>query len=147
MGTTSKHTLTRFRGPGAIDPWVSAAYIGKMLYEIDSYPDGHVETYATPTDPNVVVDLKTSYYKEPVCKPAGTYTMLVVFLDFGNLTFTPDQLMADLSQAPATVNREDAAYTVAGPGSAPILQIQTKGVLIHVPASMWKMSMETLVRK
>ncbi len=122
----------KFR-PGVEDPWVSTAYIGNVLYDVELFADGHVETWATPVFPNTAVDLKTSYFKEPVCRPAGVYSMLVVFLDFGNLKVGKDELLADLAAATADVNARYAAYLSAGPGSAPILQIHTSGVVIPVP--------------
>jgi hypothetical protein len=122
----------KFR-PGVEDPWVSTAYIGNVLYDVELFADGHVETWATPVFPNTAVDLKTSYFKEPVCRPAGNYSMLVVFLDFGNLKVGKDELLADLASATADANARYAAYPSAGPGSAPILQIQTTGVVIPVP--------------
>jgi len=122
----------KFR-PGVEDPWVSTAYIGNVLYDVELFADGHVETWATPVFPNTNVDLKQSYFKEPVCRPAGVYSMLVVFLDFGNLKVGKDELLADLAAATADANARYAAYPSAGPGSAPILQIHTSGVVIPVP--------------
>ena len=71
---------------GVEDPWISTAYIGNEFYEVEIYPDGHTAAYVNPIFPNTNVDLKNSYFKEPVCRPAGVYSMLVVFLDFGNLS-------------------------------------------------------------
>ncbi len=125
----------KFR-PGVEDPWVSTAYIKNVLYDVEVSSDGKVETWATPVFPNTNVDLTKSYYKEPVCRPAGVYSMLVVFLDFGNLTVGKDELLADLASATADANARYAAYPSAGPGSAPILQIQTTGVVIPVPSEV-----------
>jgi hypothetical protein len=122
----------KFR-PGAEDPWVSTAYIGNVLYDVELFADGHVETWATPVFPNTTVDLKQSYFKEPVCRPAGVYSMLVVFLDFGNLGVGKDELLADLASATADANARYASYPSDGSGSAPILQIHTTGVVIPVP--------------
>ena len=122
----------KFR-PGVEDPWVSTAYIGNVLYDVELFADGHVATWATPVFPNTNVELKQSYFKEPVCRPAGVYSMLVVFLDFGNLKVGKDELLADLASATTDANARYAAYPSAGSGSAPILQIQTTGVVIPVP--------------
>ncbi len=122
----------KFR-PGVEDPWVSTAYVGNVLYDVELFGDGHVETWATPVFPNTTVDMNKSYFKEPVCRPAGMYSMLVVFLDYGNLSVGKDEVLADLAAANATVNTEYAAYPSAGNASAPILQIHTTGVVIPVP--------------
>jgi hypothetical protein len=132
LGLKAPAIAKKFRYQG-IDPWVSTAYINNVLYDVELFPDGHVETWATPVFPNTNVDLKTSYFKVPVCRPAGVYSMLVVFLDFGNLKVGKDELLADLASATADVNARYAAYPSAGPGSAPILQIHTTGVVIPVP--------------
>ena len=122
----------KFR-PGGEDPWVSTAYVGNMLYDVELFADEHVETWATPVFPNTTVNLTKSYFKEPVCRPAGVYSMLVVFLDFGNLKVGKDEILADLASATADANARYAAYPSAGSGSAPILQIHTTGVVIPVP--------------
>jgi len=118
---------------GVEDPWISTAYIGNEFYEVEIYPDGHTAAYVNPIFPNTNIDLKNSYFKEPVCRPAGVYSMLVVFLDFGNLSAGKDEILSDLAAATQTVNGEYAAYPSAGSGSAPILQIQTTGVILPVP--------------
>jgi hypothetical protein len=118
---------------GGTDPWVSTAYVGGSLYEVDIYPGGKVESYVDPLAPAKTVDLTKSLFKEPLCKPAGTYAMLVVFLDFGNLSVTKDEVLADLVDGTRMANQAFAAYPSAGPGSAPILKIETTGVVISVP--------------
>jgi hypothetical protein len=127
--------IRKFR-TGGEDPWVSTAYIRNLLYDVELFPDGHVETWATPVFPNTNVDYATSYFKEPVCRPAGVYSMLVVFLDFGNLKVGKDEILADLASATADANARYAEYPSAGPGSAPILQIHTTGVVIPVPKAV-----------
>jgi hypothetical protein len=122
----------KFRS-GVEDPWVSTAYIGNDLYEVDVYPDGRVEAWTSPIFPNTILDYKTSLFKEPLCRPAGVYSMLVVFLDYGNIPVGRDEVLADLAAATTATNTDYAAFPSAGPGSAPILQIRTTGVVIPVP--------------
>lgn len=121
---------------GGTDPWVSTAYIQNVLYDVELFPDGRSETWATPVFPNTDVNLKTSYFKVPVCRPAGEYSILVVFLDYGNLHVAKDDLLADLAAATADANARYAAFPSAGPGSAPILQLKTTGAVIPVPAGV-----------
>ncbi|MGB7540315.1 MAG: hypothetical protein WBM17_17365 [Anaerolineales bacterium] len=118
---------------GVEDPWISTAYIGDEFYEVEVFPDGHSENYINPIFPNTNIDFKKSLFKEPVCRPAGVYSMLVVFLDFGNIAAGKDEILSDLEAAAATVNGDYAAYPSAGPGSAPILEIRPTGVVIPVP--------------
>jgi hypothetical protein len=125
----------KFRS-GVDDPWVSPAYIGNTFYEVDIFPDGRVEAWTTPLFPNTNVDIKNSLFKDPLCRPAGVYSMLVIFLDFGNLSVGKDEVLADLEAATTAVNADYAAYPSAGPGSAPILHINTTGVFIPVPAGV-----------
>jgi hypothetical protein len=121
---------------GVEDPWVSTAWVNGYLYEVDVKPGGAIETYKSPVYPKTDVDFNKSISKTPLCKPAGVYTMLVVFLDYGNLTVKQEELMADLRVATDSVNRDYAAYPSAGTGSAPILQLKTKGVVIKPPPNM-----------
>jgi hypothetical protein len=136
--TTFGITLTapviarKFRS-GVDDPWVSPAYIGDTFYEVDIMPGGQIETWTTPLFPNTDVDIKHSLFKDPLCRPAGVYSMLVIFLDFGNLPVGKDEVLADLETATASINSDYAAYPSAGSGSAPILHINTTGVFIPVP--------------
>jgi hypothetical protein len=121
---------------GVEDPWVSTAYVGHAFYEVDVYPGGKVEAWTTPLTPDIPVDYKKSVFKEPLCKPAGTYDMLVVFLDFGNLPVTEAEVLADLEAATRITNQAFAPYPSAGAGSAPILQLRTTGVVIPVPPDL-----------
>jgi hypothetical protein len=123
----------RFR-TGVEDPWVSTAYIGDNFYEVDYYPDGHAESWITPIFPNTEVDYKKSLWKDPLCRPAGEYSMLVVFLDYGGFAVAGDEILVDLEAATAEANAAYAAYPSAGPGSAPILTLRTAGAVIPVPA-------------
>jgi hypothetical protein len=118
---------------GVEDPWISTAYTKDEFYELEVFPDGHSENYITPIFPNTTIDFKQSLFKEPVCRPSGVYSMLVVFLDYGNIAASKDELLSDLAAAAATVNGDYAAYPSAGPGSAPILEIRPTGVVIPVP--------------
>ncbi len=118
---------------GVEDPWISTAYIGDEFYEVEVFPDGHSENYINPISPNTRIDFKKSLFKEPVCRPSGVYSMLVVFLDYGNLAVGKDEVLTALETAAGTVNGDYAAFPSAGPGSAPILQIHPTGVVIPVP--------------
>lgn len=134
--TPAAPAIARKFRTGVEDEWVSTAYIGNNLYEVDLFPDGHTEAWTSPVFPNTSVDLKNSLWKDPVCRPAGEYSMLVVFLDFGNLGVAGDQSLADLEAATAETNAAYAAFPSAGSGSAPILQVRTTGVFIPVPAGV-----------
>jgi hypothetical protein len=121
---------------GVVDPWISTAFTGDEFYEVEVFPDGHSENYVTPIFPNTSIDFEKSLFKEPVCRPSGVYSMLVVFLDFGNIEAGKEEILADLKAAAATVNGDYAAYPSAGPGSTPILEIRTTGVVIPVPSAV-----------
>jgi hypothetical protein len=128
-----KPAIARKHREGVEDPWISTAYIKDEFYEVEVFPDGHADTYISPIFPNTKVDFQHSLFKEPVCRSSGVYSMLVVFLDFGNLAVNKDELLSDLEAAAATVNGDYAAFPSAGPGSAPILEIHPTGVVIPVP--------------
>jgi hypothetical protein len=121
---------------GVDDPWVSTAYVGGFLYEIDVSADNTITPYQSPVFPNLKIDFAKSISKTPICTPAGVYSMLVVFVDYGNLGVPKDELLGDLKTATDSVNASFGAFGVAGPGSAPILQLRTTGVVIPPPASL-----------
>ncbi len=121
--------LARRSRPGVFsDPWVSVAYIGDRLYQINLYPDGHSEAYLTPIGHEIQTDRKVT--GKPVCWPAGTYSMLVVFLDWGNLDVTREEALGALEQATAAVNAAyDASATQAGLSQS-IFALRTTGVVV-----------------
>ncbi len=111
------------------DPWVSTAWLGNSLYQVYLYPDGHTDAYANPIGSDQVNIAPSGEKILPVCKPAGTYSMLVVFIDYGNLDVSAEEVKSDLQQATNEVN---TAYAVYGS----ILKIQTIGVVIPIPANL-----------
>ena len=99
------------------DPWISTAYIGDEFYEVEVFPDGHSDTYISPVFPNTSVDFNHSLFKEPVCRPSGVYSMLVVFLDFGNLAAGKEEILTDLTRRPPQPSTAIMPHTLPpGPG-------------------------------
>jgi hypothetical protein len=133
--TVPNPAITHKERTGRTDPWVSTAYIGKYYYEIYVYPDGKTDSHKEPLYPNQEL-LPKSWFKQPVCRPAGTYSILVVFVDYGNISYPKEALMDNLQAATTMVNAADNAYHSGLPGYAPILTLKTTGVVIPPPSSM-----------
>ena len=125
---TSPALARRDRSGVPNDPWVSVAYIADRLYQINLYPDGHSEAYLTPIGHEIETDRKVT--GKPVCWPAGTYSLLVVFLDWGNLGVTREEALAALEQATTGVNAAYAASATQAGLSQPIFALRTTGVVV-----------------
>jgi len=100
----------------ASDPWVSTAYVGGRLHQIDLYPDGRVEAFSTTAG-----------------RPAGTCSPLVVFLDHGSLDLDPGSVLVALSEATDAANRAHGAYPIRNGSDEPILRLETEGVVVPSP--------------
>ncbi len=121
---------------GVEDPWISTAYIGNKLYQVNRSPDGTTQTFLLHIFPDLTPNTEKGYSGGPMCRPAGVYSILVVFLDYQNLGVPQAEVLADLQAATATVNTEYAAYPRGPSDPGPILQLQTTGAVIPVPASL-----------
>jgi hypothetical protein len=121
---------------GVEDPWVSTAFIGNKLYQVYRNPDGSVETYKFSVYPDLTPNPYKGFAGGPVCRPSGGYSMLVVFVDYGNLGMKAADVLADLQAATAAVNAAYAAYPRGPADSTPILQLQTTGAVIPVPSTL-----------
>jgi hypothetical protein len=121
---------------GVEDPWISTAYIGNKLYQVNRAPDGTIQTFLLHIYPDLTPNTEKGYSEGPICRPAGVYSILVVFLDYQNLGVPQTEVLADLQAATATVNAEYAAYHRGPSDPGPILQLQTTGAVIPVPASL-----------
>lgn len=121
---------------GVEDPWISTAYIGNKLYQVNRSPDGTTQTFLLHIYPDLTPNAEKGYSEGPMCRPAGIYSILVVFLDYQNLGVGQPEVLADLKTATETVNAEYAAYPRGPSDPSPILQLQTTGVVIPAPASL-----------
>ena len=110
--------------------WISLAYIGDTLYEIFLHDDG-------------TVIAKTVSLNNPsdgsLCRPAGDYRMLVVFVDYGNLGITREDAFAALKQAQDKQNGLNAQYSKDLGLTTPILQVETTAAFISLPPQPGKM--------
>ncbi len=111
------------------DPWVSTAWIGSQFYQIDLFPDGHDESWSAPV--GRVAETKTQAM--PICCPEGVLTLLAVFIDYGNLGVSAADVLAAFAAATQRLNEIYAGYTRGPSSTGPILQMQTRGVVIQPP--------------
>jgi len=112
------------------DPWVSVAYVGDVLYQVNLYPEGNVQTFATILKVGAKPPPGVKYDSSPAFRPTGTLTMLVVLLDYGNLGVTKEEALESLRQATASVNAEYARYSTAAGLANPVLQLDVTGVCL-----------------
>lgn len=107
--------------------WVSAAYIGNRLYEIDLFDDGHVESdgaYVNAPDPQ-------GYSSH--CAPKGIYRILVVIVDYHNTGFTYEQVRQSLMEGVTHLNQRYADYSSSIGLASPIFSMNVESVYINQP--------------
>jgi hypothetical protein len=114
-----------------VSRWVSSAYIGDTLYEIELFDNG---TSTTGTRP--IGHSTPDYY--PLCRPAGSYRMLVVFVDYGNTGITRQEALQTLATANEAFNRFYLEQSNAAGVSTPLLQIEATGAFLDKPTSAGK---------
>ena len=118
--------LARFCSPDTnLAHWVSTAWVDDTLYEIHLYDD--LRDVSTRRPVNRVADGDIA--GEPVTRPAGTYKMLVVFVDYEDSGITESEAMEALRKAVAETNGRYAHYQSGSP-LAPLLQLAVEGVFI-----------------
>jgi hypothetical protein len=110
--------------------WIGAAYYKGMRYYVQLFDDGHVEWSNGPyTDP--AHRSKTGMYT--YCRPAGTYRVLVVFVDYGNTGTVKQDALAEV---PVVVAWLDGLYadfaTGQGFSSAP-MRVEADAAYVDSP--------------
>ena len=105
--------------------WVSAAWIGDTMYEIRLFDDLHDIATRHPVNREADSDIPG----EPVTRPAGTYKMLVVFVDYEDSGITETEALAALNDATVEVNERYARFR-SGLQARPILQLAVEGVFV-----------------
>lgn len=100
--------------PSAIEEsrWVSAAYIGNKLYEINIFDNGFAG--------GMSYDLNA---ENGFCRPAGKFSMLVVIVDYGNTGLDPNRLLEPLAAAQAEANARWLEYSKSIGLADPIVQV------------------------
>ena len=124
--------LHRFDSPDpAASAWISAAYIGEQFYTLHLFDDRHVGSYSAPLNQPVTEG-------SPTCRPAGTYRILVVFVDYGNTGLSREAALNTLQTGAAAINAQYADFAKQHGLAAPILQLQVTGAYVSPPPSPGK---------
>jgi hypothetical protein len=110
--------------------WVSTAYIGPTLYEVDVWDAGRTWGGTRPVN---------NPQPWPACRPAGRLRLLVVFVDYRNTDLTPDAALKALKAAAARANGEYAQYATDHGWKTPILQLDVTGAYVSPPPSPGKL--------
>jgi hypothetical protein len=106
--------------------WVSAAYVGDTQYEVDLFDDGTSTTFTRP------IGHTTADYA-PIGRPAGSYRMLVVFVDYGNTGISESEALQALATASEAWNRLWLEQATAAGVTTPILEIEVTGAFLDRP--------------
>ncbi|MBL8080570.1 MAG: hypothetical protein JNM55_21545 [Anaerolineales bacterium] len=95
--------------------WVSTAYIGNHLYEIDILDNGTITT------PSYVINSDESV---GFCRPSGTIRMLAVVVDYGNTGLDPMDVEAALLAGLEEAQQQWANTSLQIGLSEPVLQVE-----------------------
>ena len=116
--------LRRYDSPDpAAAAWISAAYIGGQFYTLKLFDDRHVGSSSNEMNqPNTVGN--------PTCRPAGTYRILVVFVDYGNTGISRDTALNTLQTGAAAINAQYVDFAKQHGLATPILQLQVTGAYV-----------------
>lgn len=124
--------LRRFDSPDpASTAWISAAYIGGQFYTLHLFDDRHVGSYSAPLNQPVSGG-------SPTCRPAGTYRILVLFVDYGNTGISRETALNTLQTGTATINAQYVDFAKQHGIATPILQLQVTGAYVSPPPSPGK---------
>ena len=133
--------VARKNRPGvSTDPWVSVAWIGDLLYQVNLYPDGNIQTAATALTAAARRPAAGQYDSNVAARPAGVLRILVVLLDYGNLGVTRAELLDALRAAQDQVNAQYAAYASAAGVARPFFTIETTPVYLSPAPNLSKSS-------
>ena len=112
--------------------WISAAYYKGQRYYIELYDDTHYdlspEVYADPTHPSTKENFT-------ICKPVGLYKILVVYVDYGNLTVDKADALAQVPVYANWTNQLYDDFTKSQGYTVSPLNLQAIGAWISPPPS------------
>jgi hypothetical protein len=133
--TIPKAPIQRFDFPNlpGRSRWIGAAYYTGERYYVELYDDSHYELspgeYADPAH-------RSSRLYYVYCKPAGLYRVLILFVDYGNVSGVDQK--AALAQVPLMADWLNQQYTnfaiSQGFASAP-MQVEVAGAFVAAPPS------------
>jgi hypothetical protein len=110
---------------GEISRWVSAAYIGNRLYEIDLFDNGAITStaYAINSDEG-----------GGFCRPAGTIRLLAVIVDYGNTGLNPADVDTALRSGLEAARKRWVDYSRQLGISEPILNVELTTFVYGAPS-------------
>ncbi len=117
--TLTAPAFARYTKPGdfAVEEsrWVSIAYIGNKMYEVSIFDNGFAGGMA----------YKIETGDNGFCRPAGEYSMLAIFVDYGNTGLDPSAGAAPMEAWRQHANQVWAEYSASIGLDQPILQISS----------------------
>lgn len=116
--------------------WISSIYYKGERYYIDLYDDTHYDASALSYADPIHRSSQNGYI---LCRPAGNYKILVVFVDYGNAGANKADVLAQVGPITAWTNQlyDDYAHT-QGFTTSP-LHIQADGVYLSPPPAPGQM--------
>ncbi len=107
--------------------WIGAAYYMGMRYYVSIFDDGHVEwqngPYADPAHRSANVYM---------CRPAGSFKVLVVFVDYGNTGIAKSDAMAAVQPVVTWLNGLYAGFA-SSQGFGPFMTVSADGAWVSAP--------------
>jgi hypothetical protein len=138
-------SLLRFDVPisPARSRWIGAAYYKGMRYYVQVYDDEHVEWSGGPYADPAHRPTSDVYY---FCRPAGTYRVLVVFVDYGNTGTAKSDALAQVPVVVTWLNGLYADYAVSQGFSSTPMKVEAEAGYVASPPAPGKLLTAAQIR-
>ena len=127
-----KPSLQRFDFPlyPASSLWIAAAYYRGTRYYIDLFDDTHYAwSNADYTDPAH----KVNNGQFVICRPVGTFKVLTIFVDYGNIGANRDEILAKVPVVVSWLNGLYTNFATSQGLSAPLMTVQADAAYVSPP--------------
>jgi hypothetical protein len=131
--TIPKPSLQRFDFPEnpTRSRWIGAAYYQGTRYYVSIFDDGHVEWATGPySDP---AHRRSDVY---MCRPAGAFKVLVVFVDYGNTGTVKADTLAQVPVVVTWLNGLYKGFATSQGFSSPLMSVQADAAWVASPPAV-----------
>ena len=130
--TIPQPTVYRFDDPvhPYLSRWIGSAYFDGMRYYVDLYDDGHA-AWSSGIYSDAARPLDSDIWT--ICKPAGHYRLLILFVDYDGLLADPQQALDAIEPVVEWTNNRYADFALQQGLSTPPLSIEANAAFCGQP--------------
>jgi hypothetical protein len=115
--------------------WIGAAYYKGVRYYVQVFDDGHVEWSTGPySDPAHRASGSYTY-----SRPAGTFRVLVIFVDYGNTGTRPEDALAKVPGVVSWLNGLYSGFAASQGFATPLMSVTADAAYIASPPAPGKL--------